>query len=135
MLDKNSRPSTADFIESSPESANRRGNARFKVELTVSVSSAHNFYQGFAENLSRGGLFVATHQARPVGEDLELSIHLGQDDEPICAMGKVCWVRDFSEHSDVSPGLGVKFTNLSSDDEKKILKFLETREPIFFDDE
>lgn len=135
MLEKDSRPSTADFVEQAPDSKNRRGATRFKVELTVSMSSAHNFYQGFAENLSTGGVFVATHQARPVGEEIELSIHLGQDEDPIHATGRVCWVRDYSEESDVSPGLGVKFTSLSDEDEKRVLKFLESREPIFFDDE
>ena len=40
----------------------RRGHHRFSVDLDVSLGSDHNFYSGFAENLSVGGVFVATHQ-------------------------------------------------------------------------
>src|SRR3954469_2560354 len=44
----------------------RREHDRFEVDLQVSVLSEHNLYAGLAENLSAGGLFIATHQLQPV---------------------------------------------------------------------
>jgi hypothetical protein len=35
--------------------------------LDVALGTEHNFYSGLAENLS-GGVFVATHLLKPIGE-------------------------------------------------------------------
>src|SRR5690349_13072711 len=79
----------------------RRTSPRFAVELDVSLGSEHNFYAGLAENLSAGGVFVATHMLKPVGERVELSIHLPDSDHPVCGIGQVRWVREYNEQSDV----------------------------------
>jgi len=49
----------ATFREVSP-AENRRVHARYALDLEVSMSSEHNFYAGLAENISAGGIFVAT---------------------------------------------------------------------------
>src|SRR5262245_30459541 len=90
----------------------RRAHPRFTVDLDVTLASDHNFYAGFAENLSAGGIFVATHKALPVGEVLRLSIRLPGQDTAIEGAGEVRWVREYSERSNVPPGLGLKFMEL-----------------------
>lgn len=112
----------------------RREHHRHKVDLDVSLGSDHNFYSGFAENLSAGGVFVATHLLRPVGEMVEICIHL-PDNFEVHAMGEVRWVRVFNADSDTPPGIGVRFVGLDSSCEAAIQRFLREREPIFFDDE
>jgi uncharacterized protein (TIGR02266 family) len=128
--------SEATIVAVSPEGdpSHRREHARFTVDLDVSVGSDHNFYAGFAENLSAGGVFVATHQLKPVGSIIELSINL-PDGGQVRAAGEVRWVRVFNEHSDVPPGMGVKFQNLDDASTTAIERFLAQREPLFFDDE
>lgn len=121
-----------------PESStpdNRRRAPRFSVDLDVTMSSDHNFYNGFAENISSGGLFVATHVRRPKGDRLEIVINIPGHPEPIRAVGEVRWSRDYSEHSNVPPGLGVRFVELPESDAKVIENFLKDREPIFYDDD
>jgi uncharacterized protein (TIGR02266 family) len=99
------------------------------------MSSDHNFYAGFAENMSAGGLFVATYVKRPKGDRLDIVINIPGQQEPIRAVGEVRWLRDHSEHSNVPPGLGVRFVELPASDAKIIEDFLKNREPIFYDDD
>lgn len=126
----------AQFTERAADSGrNHRLSPRAAVELDVSLGSDHNFYAGFVENLSAGGVFVATHLLRPVGEVIELSIHISDDDEVIQGTGEVRWIREYNEASDVPPGMGVKFLSLADGAEKAIERFLAQRDPMFFDDD
>ena len=117
------------------EQEHRRAHPRYGVELDVSLGSEHNFYAGFAENLSAGGVFVATHLLKPVGEIIELSIHIPDSDQIVKGTGEVRWIREYNEASDVPPGMGVKFTALEPGSEEAIQQFLARRDPMFFDDE
>ncbi|HET9955568.1 MAG TPA: TIGR02266 family protein [Polyangiaceae bacterium] len=110
----------------------RREHARFSVDLDVSLGSEHNFYSGFAENLSVGGVFVATHRLRAVGDSVEICVHL-PDGSEVHAVGEVRWVRVFNAHSDTPPGMGLHFLKLEPGSEQAIQKFLREREPIFYD--
>lgn len=118
-----------------PAVSQRREYPRFGVDLDVSLGSDHNFYAGFIENMSAGGVFVATHAVKPVGEHLEITIHLPDTEEPVRAVGEVRWVREYSETSDVPPGMGVRFVELSPGSQEAIERFLSHREPLFFDDD
>jgi uncharacterized protein (TIGR02266 family) len=113
----------------------RREHPRYSVDLDVSLGSDHNFYAGFAENLSAGGVFIATHVVKPVGERIEISIRLPDREAPIEAVGEVRWTREFSETSNVPPGLGVRFVELKDGALEAIAKFLQAREPLFWDDD
>ncbi|HYO96562.1 MAG TPA: TIGR02266 family protein [Polyangiaceae bacterium] len=122
--------------ESGPtsEGGKRREYQRFSVDLDVSLGSDHNFYAGFAENLSAGGVFVATHLLRPVGEKMEICVHL-PDGAEVRAVGEVRWIRVFNADSDMPPGMGVRFLELQAGCEAAIERFLVRREPLFYDDE
>src|SRR3954451_8258819 len=93
--------------------APRRSFTRFDVELDVSLESESNFYLGLTENLSEGGLYIATHVLKPIGTRLEVSFKLPQRPDPIRAIGVVRWVREYSETSDTPPGLGVRFEEIA----------------------
>lgn len=96
-----------------PEGAdNRRVHPRYAVELDVSVASDHNFYAGFIENMSVGGVFMATHLVKPIGEIMDLTIHLPGRSEPVRARGEVRWTRCFNDASNVPPGLGLRFVEI-----------------------
>jgi uncharacterized protein (TIGR02266 family) len=114
---------------------NRRVAARYSVDLDVTMSSEHNFYAGFAENISSGGLFIATHSLKPVGERLDIVVTLPDADGPIRAVGEVRWVREYSERSNVPPGVGIRFVDLPDWAASAIEAFLKDREPLFYDDE
>lgn len=117
-----------------PQADGRRAHARYSVDLDVHFGSDHNFYAGFVENLSAGGIFVATHNLRPVGERFEININL-PDGRPIQGVGEVRWVREYSERSNVPPGMGIRFLELAPGADSAIADFLRERDPLFFDDE
>ncbi|HEX3851590.1 MAG TPA: TIGR02266 family protein [Polyangiaceae bacterium] len=113
----------------------RREHERFSVDLEVNVQSEHNFYAGLAENLSAGGLFIATHKLQKVGSKIALSLRMPDSEEVYQITGEVRWVRVFNEQSDTSPGLGIRFEDLPPGAEAAINRFLGQREPLFFDDD
>ena len=121
-------------VAPSADTGPRREHSRFHVDLDVTVGSEHNFYAGFAENLSAGGVFIATHKLKPVGSKIELAINL-PDGVQIRATGEVRWIRIFNEQSDTPPGMGVRFNDLADASVALIQKFLARRDPLFFDDE
>lgn len=117
----------------SPEA--RREHDRFSVELEVNVLNEHNLYAGLAENISAGGLFIATHKLQKVGSKIELALRMPGSEEEFQITGEVRWVRLYSETSDTSPGLGVRFLELPPGAAAAIERFVAQREPLFFDDE
>src|SRR4051812_39040787 len=123
-------PSIAPMSEGAP----RREHSRFHVDLDVTVGSDHNFYAGFAENLSAGGVFIATHKLKPVGSQIELTINLPEGVQ-IRATGQVRWIRVFNERSDTPPGMGVRFDDLAPDSAALIQSFVSRRDALFFDDD
>ena len=56
-------------------SDNRRQFVRHAYETEVSLESGSNFYTGLTQDLSAGGLFIATHQILPLGSSLRDSIN------------------------------------------------------------
>lgn len=117
-----------------PESL-RREHQRFSVDLQVNVLSEHNLYAGLAENLSAGGLFIATHEMQKVGSRVELNLRMPDSEVTFQIFGEVRWVRIYNERSDTSPGLGIRFLELPPGAAAAIHRFIGQREPLFFDDE
>lgn len=108
--------------------------SRVEVRLVVSVETESNFYTGFTENLSQGGVFVATHAQKSIGSSIDLVISL--PDQPIIrAKGTVRWLRPYSETNDAVPGMGVRFEQLTEEDARRIHDFARGRQPMFFDDD
>jgi uncharacterized protein (TIGR02266 family) len=113
----------------------RRQHHRHNVELEVTMESETNFYLGLTENLSEGGLFIATHVLKPLGTQIDVTFKLPDRELPIRAIGTVRWVREYSDTSDTSPGLGVRFEHIGGDEIELIRRFLAARAPLFYDED
>jgi uncharacterized protein (TIGR02266 family) len=111
-----------------------RAHPRRQVEIEITLQSESNFYAGFGQNLSEGGIFVATHALRPKGTRLDVAFTLPGNHRRIEVEGEVRWVRAYSETSDSPPGMGLSFVSLSAEDAQAIRAFSEQRPPIFFDE-
>ncbi len=111
--------------------ANRRADARFDVEVRVDFGSDANFYRGFTENMSGGGLFVRTVHRLARGTEVALRIHLEDGEPEIDVACEVCWIRDTD---DDGGGIGLRFVDLSESARVRIEEFLVHREPIFYDE-
>ncbi len=114
----------------------QRVHTRKPVQVEVTLGSESNFFLGFSENVSDGGLFVATHDGiRPIGERFPLTFTLPGHIEPIFCLVEVAWVREYREDAtprDGSPGMGVRFVGLSLEDQQTISEFVGNRQPLFF---
>ena len=130
LADALDAPAQSGLVPGAPQ---RRANPRFLVDLDVSLGSDHHFYAGLAENLSLTGVFVATNRLRPIGESIEICIHLPNGPE-IRGIGTVRWVRMYDESRATPPGMGVQFLELEPESLSQIEAFLAGREPVFYDD-
>jgi uncharacterized protein (TIGR02266 family) len=113
--------------------SDQRGHLRLPFEVDITLESESQFYAGFSENLSEGGIFVATHALRPVGTRLHVVFTLPGVKGPMRVEGDVCWVRLHSDTSDLPPGMGLHFVSLRSPDADVIRAFCEHRTPLFFE--
>ena len=113
-----------------------RNQTRRGYEVEVGVATDHNFYTGFTENISCGGLFVATRDIMPIGSRFQLTLRLPNFDRDVVVNCEVRWQRLEQIHnSDIHPGMGVRFIDLPDSDAEIINAFLVERETIFYDDE
>jgi uncharacterized protein (TIGR02266 family) len=106
---------------------------RVDVEVDVTFESEHNFYTGFTQNISAGGLFIATHDLKPVGSRMHVRFSLPGMAGAIESEVVVRWVRDVG---DVERwGMGVQFVDLAPPVRAAVDQFLSQRDSIFYDDE
>ena len=124
-------------IRSAPTEPAPTGNARayrrVDVALHVTMGSESNFFMGLTENISEGGIFIPTHQLKPMGTKLSFALFLPGSDEPVCVDGVVRWVRNWSVETDAAPGIGVQFESLSDEDGQRVRDFMDQRAPLFHD--
>jgi uncharacterized protein (TIGR02266 family) len=126
-------PSSDKSVEAQADA--RRQHSRHDVEIEVTMESESNFYMGLTENLSEGGLFIATHVLKPLGTQIEVSFKLPDVAEAIKVTGTVRWLREYSPTSDTSPGMGVRFEQIDHHQIEHIRQFLAARDPLFYDED
>jgi uncharacterized protein (TIGR02266 family) len=108
----------------------RRASQRVPLQVEVGLHTESTFFSGYSEDLSDGGLFVATYRHIPVGTEVTVSVELPEG-EPLTAHGRVVWVRQAQEH--MAPGVGVAFDGLEPRQKKTILRFVRVRPALFYD--
>lgn len=113
----------------------RRQAPRVDLEVEVGFNDHNNFYVGFSENISEGGLFVATYDLKPVGTEMAVKFTL-PDGTEIDTVGVVRWIRDPHNNvdSEVPPGLGVQFHELTEAQKASIREFTNLQAPMFYPD-
>ncbi len=117
---------------------NRRDSLRvseqLEVDFVLDAKGPHNFFNGFTQDISKGGIFIATHQIYPIGTEMRLSFKLGS--KTITTDAVVRWVKKPENVSeDIDPGMGLQFINLEKADQELIDEFIKKKEPLFFDDD
>jgi uncharacterized protein (TIGR02266 family) len=135
--------SSVTFVEEAPQEKpaakpgpeRRAGGNRLELHAEVTFESDHNFYTGLTQDVSHGGLFLATRYLRRVGEHLQVTFTLPGILEPFQAEAEVRWVRDRSTDVALPMGMGMRFLNLSRDAQARIAAFVRQRDSLFFDDE
>jgi uncharacterized protein (TIGR02266 family) len=100
------------------------------LRVRVDLFSDSQFFLGYAEDLSDGGLFVATYTLLPIGTRVALEIDL-DDLGSLWTGGRVRWIRQAAEES--PPGMGVTLDPLDSVQRDAINELLRRRPALFYD--
>ena len=110
----------------------RRVARRISLRTEITFHSESNFFTGFTNDISEGGVFLATVNVMPVGTEVELRFSL-PGGRQVEARGEVRWVRELDERdSGTLPGMGIRFTMVPTWCVQAIRQFEQEREPLFF---
>jgi uncharacterized protein (TIGR02266 family) len=81
------------------------------VRLRLKYVELEAFIERFAANVTRGGIFIASREPRPVGSEVRFEVHLMSGPPVLSGEGRVTWVKEFSAAEPQRPhGMGVQFT-------------------------
>jgi hypothetical protein len=106
-----------------------------RLEAELGAHSGTNFYKGLSGNdvIDSGGIFIATYQIPPIGQNLSLRVSMpgGYEFE---ALGVVRWTRDTADGGDGKPGFGAQFTQITPEGRQLVYRYVRNREPLFYDE-
>ena len=106
----------------------RRINQRFQVDLELTLQSESTIWMGHLENVSDGGVFVASKELKPIGTEIEITIKLPGTMLPIWAVGVVCWIRETSGKTDAPLGMGIQFKLIADEALRRIRDYVRERQ-------
>jgi len=111
MVDEQTEP-TSD----KPQADQRRNLRAPLLTLKIKLGEGRKYFFGYAKNLSRSGLFVATLKPLSPGEQVLVEFPLPEPlSEVIQCRCEVVWTRAYQRHSPYDPGMGLKFIDPDPD--------------------
>jgi uncharacterized protein (TIGR02266 family) len=80
------------------------------VRVRLRYPDLETFVEKYAPNVTRGGIFLASREPRPVGEVIRFEVLLRQGGPVLSGQGRVTWVKEFNPAEPHRPyGMGVQF--------------------------
>ena len=80
------------------------------VRLRLKYLELEAFIERFASNVTRGGIFIASREPRPVGAEVRFEVQLMNGTPVLSGEGRVTWVKEFNPAEPHRPyGMGVQF--------------------------
>ena len=107
-----------------------REHLRFIIRVAVQHGDEREHRVGQAENMSSGGMFVATEFPGAVGEVVEISFTLPGIDLACRVVSEVQWVRQRNRAEGTSSGMGLRFSDLAPQTRSAIEAFVAHHEPL-----
>jgi len=126
-------PATA-FALAEAAIAERRLHNRYTIATEVTFESETNFFEGMTENISDGGLFIATLATSPIGTTFDLVFELPDHAPPVRTRAVVRWLREGEDGDTPAPGMGVQFIDLKPEDALRIKWFTSQRDTLLYED-
>ncbi|NDY41463.1 TIGR02266 family protein [Dissulfurirhabdus thermomarina] len=102
----------------------KRREKRAESLIRVDYRTRDRSFTGFAENLSVGGLFIASPSPLPKGTLLTLEFTLPGDAAPLRLKGIVTWTREATLAPGQRRGMGIKFEHLSLEARQRLLQLI-----------
>ncbi len=103
-------------MQSEDDNPSKRKYLRSPLLVTkVKDGKSGKIFFGYANNISRKGLFIQSINPRAEGEVLIIEFSIPGIEEPFSCAAEVIWRRDFSYTSKHEPGMGLMFLDLPED--------------------
>ena len=106
------------------DSSDRRYQRRLPIRITVEYADLEDFLTDYTANLSIGGMFIETEEPLGVGTHFRLRFSVPNREAPIDTIAEVRWSQARKPSSPLSPGMGVRFRELSPDDREAVQEML-----------
>lgn len=103
--------------------ADHRLHPRYPLRVRIDLAGPHGFVKTTTENLSIGGLFVATRAPYAVGSRVELVLRILHA-PPMELQGEVRWIREAGRG--IPGGMGIRLHGLTGAQESVIDSFLQS---------
>lgn len=103
-----------------------RSQTRAPIYSKASYMNSGKEYVGHVYVIGEGGIYIKGGKVIPVGETVNVSFSITDIAERIALEGKVVWNTD-ERHSypiELTPGMGIKFTDISEEDLKAIKTYI-----------
>ncbi|MBS2020028.1 MAG: TIGR02266 family protein [Deltaproteobacteria bacterium] len=112
------------------DESDRRTQGRGEAALRVDYKRLNTFIADYTKNISKGGTFVRTTNALPVGAEIDFVLALpspdGQEPVELQLRGVVKWIVSASEATAEKPeGMGIQFLFANDDQRRAIEKTVE----------
>lgn len=122
----------AERLASVEREREKRIHKRVNMQVAVSGVGEDNFFLGFSEDISEGGVFVSTLCPPARGEIIDLSIAVSGE-QALTIKGEVRWHR--SNQRGEPTGCGVCFLPMSPEQSRLLAAALDGsgRDPLFYD--
>lgn len=126
-----SRIVVSTYPAADPSEAERRHVERLGCEFEVEFLDDTHLISGLTQDISQGGLFVATYQTLPLGSLICLALDLPGGRVEV--QGEVRWARAECEALEQRPGFGVAFRQLSPEALVALTAFCRSHPPLYYD--
>jgi uncharacterized protein (TIGR02266 family) len=111
----------------------RRTQTRIALNVDIGFQSENNFYTGFSEDISEGGIFLTTYDFKPIGTKMNITFTL-PNGYVVMAAGTVRWIREYNARTpQTQPGMGVQFDALPPEDKAQIDEYIKTNSTMFYE--
>ncbi|MBZ0115164.1 MAG: TIGR02266 family protein, partial [Thermoanaerobaculia bacterium] len=101
---------------------------RQRVPLESKVSLKFKEFRGFiteySQNISLGGMFLATDRPQPPGTVFDFEFKLADEFSLIHGIGEVVWARSESQDPEAPAGMGVRFLHIDGAGEKLVRRMV-----------
>ena len=116
------------------DESERRVFRRKEFEVAVDLFSDNTFFTGFTENVSEGGLFIATGAPLDIGDELEIRLTM-MGDAPRSHRVVVRWIRPAAGLGGLPAGMGVQFVDLTERERIRLQQFVDSgvKDTLFVD--
>lgn len=96
------------------------------IELTVEYKRLNAFFADYTKNIGRGGTFIRTEKALPIGTEFTFKLVIPTLPEPIRIRGRVQWtVVPAQATEDQEPGMGIGFLYANEAERQRLATVVE----------